>query len=101
MASILFIILIIIFVGVIVLLSIGTYILSALFGGLANLRNLFYRLMGWNAGNRQAGSASSSANKASSKTSSGYTKSQSQSSASQGKMFDRDEGTYIDFEEVK
>lgn len=97
MASILFIILIIIFVGVIVLLSIGTYILSALFGGFMNLRNFVCRIMGLG---KQTNSAKSSAN-TSSQSSSGYTKSSGQSSASQSKMFGQDEGTYIDFEEVK
>lgn len=100
MASILLILLIIIFVIIITLLSLGTYILSALFGGFMNFKKIVYGLMGWNSGNTQTTSAKSS-NKASSKTYSNYNKSQSKSTSSQGKMFDKDEGTYIDFEDVK
>ena len=99
MASLLFILLIFIFVVLILLLSFGTYVLSRLFGGFINLKNFVCRLMGWNTG--KASSSQSSSKKTQSKTSSAYTKSQEQSSAPQGKMFDKDEGTYIDFEEVK
>ncbi|MCH5176359.1 MAG: DUF4834 family protein [Prevotellaceae bacterium] len=94
MASILFILLIFVFVIIIVLLSLSTYILSALFGGFMNLKNIFYRVMGWNSDNAQTTSAKSTSSQTASHTSSNNTK-------GQNKIFDHGEGTYIDFEEVK
>lgn len=101
MASILLALLIIIFIIIIVLLSFGTYVLSTLLGGFINLKNLVCQLMGWNKDKTQSRSSQSSANKSSSQTSSARTSTKGKPSASDGKMFDRDEGTYIDFEEVK
>ena len=102
MASLLFIILAIFFIAVIILLSLGTYVLSALFGGFMNLKNFVCRLLGWGSSNNaQANSSQSSSSRTSSKATSGSAKSKKHSSASQEKMFGQDEGTYIDFEEVK
>lgn len=100
MASLLLILLTIVFVVIIILLSLGTYVLSALFGGFVNLKNVVCRLFGWDSGGQQTHSAqSSSSNKTSSRTSSD--KGKSKSPPSEGKVFNQDEGTYIDFEEVK
>ena len=100
MASILLLLLIAVFVVIFILLSLGTYILSTLLGGFMNLKNFICRLMGWNInGKTQTNTANSSFDKTSSHASSTDTKNNRR--PSQGKMFDQDEGTYIDFEEVK
>ena len=97
MASVILILLVFIFVVIIILLSIGTYILSALFGGFMNLKNFVWRIMGWNTGKKQtrADKTASGASRSSN------TKANPQQSAPQSKVFTQEEGTYIDFEEVK
>lgn len=102
MASILLILLVFVFVVIILLLSFGTYVLSLLFGGFMNLKNFVYNLLGWNNGTTRTNSANASSSKTSSHTSSAHSNTKGQSSsASQDKVFNKDEGTYIDFEEVK
>lgn len=94
MTSILLIILIIIFFVIIFLLSVGTYLLSALFGGFVNLKNFVRQLFGLKTNNQKT--SRSSSNKTTSSTSSSSTSAQPTN-----KVFQQDEGTYVDFEEVK
>ena len=97
MASILIILLVLVFGALIILLSFGTYVLSIMFGGFRNLKNFVCRLLGWDKGKSQTRYAKSS----SGRTSSSQNKSKGKSPESSKKVFDQDEGTYIDFEEVK
>lgn len=87
---------------VLVVIGIGVYILSKFLGGFGNVKKLFMKLTGWG---RKA--------KVSSDTKEGRTKSQSSNSSSSssgsassssstgGKIFNSNEGTYVDFEEIK
>ena len=77
--------------------------MSRMVGGFSNLRTIYRLFTGRNASKAHTDSAKSSASSASSRT---YNKKKrpgvSQSgTAKDGKMFAQDEGTYVEFEEVK
>ncbi len=88
--------------AILAVLFIGAYLLSKLLGGFSNLRRLFMQLTGWGRNEKAQGRRA--------KTSSGHdnfsqtankAKKESREGAADAKMFDRNEGVYIDFEEVK
>lgn len=104
-------VLLLIFVGV---LSVGMYALSVLLGGFANLRRLLGRLMGWHTSGTRRDGASSRADafRGTGRTSADGSNGASRgrkgsadrakaSTGGGGKVFAENEGTYIDFEEVK
>lgn len=97
--SVIFLVIFVLFLVLIGILSIGIYLLSALLGGFANLKALFYKLTGWGRGKTQQSNTQSSST--SSASSSSAKKNASQNSSSDDKKFAQSEGTYIDFEEIK
>ena len=80
----------------------GLYLMSRMVGGVRNLHALYRLFTGRNAKSTQRGSAKKSAQDRSAHT---YNNKSSASTAEQtkpnGKMFGDNEGTYVDFEEVK
>lgn len=101
--------LVIAFVAVLGLLSIGMFLLGKVFGGVENAIRIIRQLFGMktasrssqrSTGNRGTSNAYSSATSGSSsrgKSSAGKDK----SAEDGGKMFGNDEGEYVDYEEVK
>lgn len=86
---------------ILALLFMGAYLLSKLLGGFANLKNIFCQLTGWGKKKSQKSSAKTSSSYDNfSRTANKATK-ESREGAADAKMFDRNEGVYIDFEEVK
>ncbi len=84
---------------------VGVYLLSKLMGGFSNLKHLFYQLTGWGCKDnaRRTSAKKSASSRRSSRTSSTSqsTSSAQDSNSSSGKVFGQNEGTYVDFEEVK
>lgn len=98
--SLLFIFLII----VLSILGIGFYLLSKLFGGAENAWNMIRKFIGWKRGasaSESRGSSENSNDGFQSGSSSNSKSSSSERKNNNGKMFDSNEGTYVDFEEVK
>lgn len=107
--GILALLLTVILLFVISIFIVGVYLLSKLVGGFENLQRLFYKFTGWgkpkartaNGGSsRFSSSTYSSTSDATGRTQSGGT-SKGGGTANGEKMFGRNEGTYVDFEEVK
>ena len=80
-----------------VFILIGLYLISRLVGGFGNLRTLFRLLTGKGRQSRNQSSATSSSSSKSSRT---YNKTKTQSHTD-SRMFGQNEGTYVEFEEVK
>ena len=80
---------------------IGLYLFSRVVGGFGNLRALYRLFTGkGRQGTRQSTAKSSSSGK-SSRTYNNKEKTTKKSAQTPGKMFGQNEGTYVDFEEVK
>lgn len=90
---------------VLAVIGIGVYILSKLLGGFGNVRKIFMKLTGW--GNKARVSSDTKEGRTkkqssnSSSSSSGSASSSSSASSTGGKIFNSNEGTYVDFEEIK
>lgn len=90
-----------IFVIVLVLMLIGLYLMSKMVGGFGNLRALYRLFTGrGRQGARQQSAKSSSSGKSSRTYNNKSTPHESKAQAD-GKMFGQNEGTYVEFEEVK
>lgn len=83
-----------------VFIFIGFFLISRLVGGLGNLKALYRLFTGHGKQNARQGSAKSSSSGSSSHT---YNKGKASGGDAQknGKMFGQNEGTYVEFEEVK
>lgn len=82
----------------------GMYLLSTLLGGLGNVWNLLRKLTGWGTDSRTHTAKSSSSAHASSRSSDAGTSRRTPPPGNHHrgeKMFGDNEGTYVDFEEVK
>ena len=93
----LFTILFIVFVFVLL----GLYLMSRLVGGFGNLRAIYRLFSGKGASKAQGSSAKSSSSNNSSRTYTNKEKTTKNSAQTPGKMFEQNEGTYVEFEEVK
>ena len=93
--------LLIIFFIVLVFIAIGLYLMSKLVGGFGNLRAIYRLFTGKGAKNAQSSSAKSSSSGKSSRTYTNKEKATKKSAQTSGKMFEQNEGTYVEFEEVK
>ena len=83
-----------------VLIIIGLYLLSRLVGGLGNLRAIYRLFSGKGVNNTQRSSAKSSSSGKSSRTYTNKGKTTKNTAQTPGKMFEQNEGTYVEFEEV-
>jgi len=79
----------------------GFFLLSRLVGGFGNLKAIYRLFAGKRNGTRTRQSAKSSSAGSSSHTYTKRKKSSSNTSPTDEKMFADNEGTYVDFEEVK
>jgi hypothetical protein len=86
---------------VLALLLMGAYLLSKLLGGFSNLKNLFSQLTGWGKENREKESAKTSSSRDNFSRTANKTKKEDGNQGPETKVFGQNEGTYIDFEEVK
>ena len=89
---------------VLAVIGIGVYILSKLLGGFGNVRKLFMKLSGWGNKARVSSDTKEGRTKKQSSNSSSFGSagsSGSSSSSNGGKIFNSNEGTYVDFEEIK
>lgn len=79
---------------------VGLYLMSKMVGGFGNLRAIYRLFTGRGKQHARRGSAKSSSSGSSSHT---YNKKGKDGGAAQkdGKMFGQNEGTYVEFEEVK
>ena len=93
----LFTILFIVFVFVLL----GLYLMSRLVGGFGNLRALYRFFSGKGRQGARPNSAKSSASGKSSRTYNTKESTTKNTAQTSGKMFGQNEGTYVDFEEVK
>lgn len=85
---------------VLTFILIGLFLMSRLVGGFSNLRALYRLFTGKGKRNTQKHSAKSSSSSKSSRTYN-HTKTQRDDAQTDGKMFGQNEGTYVEFEEVK
>ncbi len=92
--------LILIILPALIFILIGLYLMSRLVGGFGNLKALYRLFTGRGGQNARQESAKSSSSDSSSRT---YNRGRKSGSDAQtgGKMFGQDEGTYVEFEEVK
>ncbi|MBO7592202.1 MAG: DUF4834 family protein [Bacteroidaceae bacterium] len=79
----------------------GLYLMSRLVGGFGNLRAIYRLFSGKGAKNAQDDSAKSSSSGKSSRTYTNKGKTTKNTAQTHGKMFEQNEGTYVEFEEVK
>lgn len=86
---------------ILALLFMGAYLLSKLLGGFANLKNIFCQLTGWGKKKSQKSSAQTSSSYDNFSRTANKTKKEDAGHAPEVKVFGQNEGTYIDFEEVK
>lgn len=88
---------------VVFLLGIGLFLLSKIFGGIGNAMSMVRKFfgIGQKPSAQNASNSRTSYSDGASYTSSSGGSSKGENSGSSGKMFERDEGTYVDFEEVK
>ena len=84
-----------------IFILLGLFLVSRLVGGFGNLRAIYRLFSGKGAKNAQDGSAKSSSSGKSSRTYTNKEKATKKSAQSSGKMFEQNEGTYVEFEEVK
>ena len=84
-----------------IFILLGLYLVSRLVGGFGNLRAIYRLFSGKGAKNAQGRSAKSSSSGKSSRTYTNKEKATKKSAQSSGKMFEQNEGTYVEFEEVK
>lgn len=85
-----------------VFIGIGLYLISRLVGGFGNLRALYRLFSGKHTNTARGGSAKSSASGKSSRTynnKNGQT--HTKNAQTDNKVFGQNEGTYVEFEEVK
>lgn len=97
-------IIVIVLVSIVVIVGIGIFVLCKIVGGFGNLKKIVSAFTGWgktkqdntkkNSKRPFAESSKSSDNSSTSETS-------SRSAGTGGKMFNKNEGTYVDFEEIK
>ena len=91
----------VIFIITVGLIAIGLYLISKLVGGFSNLKSIYRLFSGGERGTtKQRTTRASSSSERSSRTYNNKEEHKKQSQTS-GKMFDDNEGTYVDFEEVK
>ncbi len=83
------------------LVALGLTLLSRLVGGLRNLRTLFRMFTGGKAQGAWRGSAKSSSSDNSSRAYSNASSSDKRETQANDKMFGHNEGTYVEFEEVR
>ena len=83
------------------LVALGLTLLSRLVGGLRNLRTLFRMFTGGKAQGAWRGSAKTSSSDNSSRAYSNASSSYKKAAQATDKMFERNEGTYVEFEEVR
>lgn len=86
---------------VLAFILIGLYLMSRVVGGFGNLRAIYRFFTGKGASKAQGSSAKSSSSNNSSRTYTNKEKTQKKSAQTPGKMFEQNEGTYVEFEEVK
>ena len=86
---------------VLAFIAIGLYLMSKLVGGFGNLRAIYRLFTGKGAKNAQTGSAKSSSSGKSSHTYNNKGKATKNAAQTSGKMFEQNEGTYVEFEELK
>lgn len=91
----------IIILFVLAFIAIGLYLISKLVGGFGNLRAIYRLFSGKGARNTQGSSAKSSSSGKSSRTYNKKEKATKNTAQTSGKMFEQNEGTYVEFEEVK
>lgn len=84
-----------------VFIGIGFYLMSRLVGGFGNLRAIYRLFSGKGKSNAHKRTAKTSSSNRSSHTYNNNSKTSGSSSLSEGKVFGDNEGTYVDFEEVK
>lgn len=84
-----------------VFIFIGFFLISRLVGGLGNLKALYRLFTGHGKQNVRQGSAKSSSSGGSSHTYNNKGKASGGDAQKDGKMFGQNEGTYVEFEEVK
>ena len=84
-----------------VFILIGLYFLSRMVGGFGNLRAIYRLFSGKGASKAQGSSAKSSSSSQSSRTYTNKENTTKKSAQTPGKMFEQNEGTYVEFEEVK
>ena len=94
-------ILLFIVIPALVLIILGLYLLSRLVGGFGNLRAIYRLFSGKGVNHTQRSSAKSSSSNNSSRTYTNKEKTTKKSAQTPGKMFEQNEGTYVEFEEVK
>lgn len=93
---------------VIVVLGAGLWLLGKVFGGVENALRMVKRFLGFkvnDGGSRASSSGGFSSGTSGSRSADGYSAEdespRGSSGSSGGKMFDNDEGEYVEFEEVK
>ncbi len=86
---------------VLVFILIGLFLMSRLVGGFGNLRAIYRLFTGKGRQGARQQSAKSSSSRRASHASAAQGRSAQQKGSSGGKMFGENEGTYVDFEEVK
>ena len=94
-------VLLFIVIPALVFICIGLYLMSRLVGGFGNLRALYRLLTGKGRPGARQTSAKSSASGKSSRTYNNKEKTTKKTAQTPDKMFGQNEGTYVDFEEVK
>ncbi|MBQ0021803.1 MAG: DUF4834 family protein [Prevotellaceae bacterium] len=92
----------IILVVLLVIVGIGIFVLCKLLGGFSNVKKLFRKLTGIGSKKKKTERVHASGNGSSGGSASKDGDSAAEGGASTGgKMFSKNEGTYVDFEEVK
>ena len=86
---------------VLVFILIGLYLMSKMVGGFSNLKSIYRLFSGKGTRRPNNHSAKTSSSRGSSRTASSQGKAAQQGGSSDGKMFGQNEGTYVEFEEVK
>ena len=94
-------VLLFIVIPALVFIGLGLYLMSKLVGGFGNLRALYRLFTGKGMQGARQGSAKTSASGKSSRTYNNKEKTTKRTAQTSGKMFEQNEGTYVDFEEVK
>ena len=94
-------VLLFIVIPALVFICIGLYLVSRLVGGFGNLRALYRFFSGKGRQGARQNSAKSSASGKSSRTYNTKENTTKNTAQTSGKMFGQNEGTYVDFEEVK
>ena len=94
-------VLLFIVIPALVFIGIGLYLISRLVGGFGNLRALYRLFSGKGANTARGNSAKSSASGKSSRTYNKKSQSHTKNAQTDSKVFGQNEGTYVEFEEVK